>query len=282
MPVRASSTHVRLERLREAVRALEAAEQFDEALRAIRESGLVPADPNGFQPEIARLKRAARLEESYRRARAAHEAGDGDAATLLSAVVAIEPRYKDAAARLHEAVSGASVQGLRTEADASREAAARLRERLDRLARTRNRLAWLACAQGVLLLVLGWTSLRRGPAGGGMKVRQAESVAAASVKSSEGASPNVAPPVVVPAVKPATEEPRPAAPSTARPEASAAAVPDPPQPSVEDDPPLDLHGPCHRIGDKCSSSAECCFGSLCFGTSCQDTRRTVVFGSYRP
>ncbi len=272
-----------LERLREEVSRLEEAEQFAEALQAIRDSGLVPADPAGLQPDIARLRQASRLQASYRRARAAFEAGDEEAGALLATVVAVDPTYKDAARLLYETVSGGRVAGLEAELAASREAASLAEAQRDRLARGRARLLRVAVAQGIVLCalcaLLGWASRRRPPSPANGSAHQAPSGEARAARRSASGLPE--------AIAPTTMGNGPTSPGPAAPIAQAATPPIEGSPAATSTPapedrPLELDGPCHPIGESCWSTAQCCFGSMCYGTTCQDTRRTIVFGQYRP
>jgi uncharacterized small protein (DUF1192 family) len=258
------------ERLLDEVRRLEQAEQFAAALQAIRDSGLTSTDAASLQPEIARLKQAARLQALYQRARAALQAGDEEAARLLSAVVAVEPGYKDAAKLLYERLSGVSVADLEARIAASQEAASRVEAERDRLARGRARLVWVAGAQGVILcLLVGGTAWRGAPPGAADgRARPGPSGGAQVARPAPPASPEALTPV-------------PAASTTQAGAASGAAAPAVTTSSREGPPP-ELDGPCRSIGASCSSTVQCCVGSVCSGTTCQDARKTIVFGQYRP
>ena len=273
------------ERLRDEVRRLEQAEQFTAALRAIRESGLTSRDPEGLRPDIARLKQAARLQASYGRACAAQKAGDGEAAALLSAVVAVDPRYRDAAKRLYEAVSGVSVGGLEAEVGAAREAASRVEAQRDRLARGRGRLMWVAGAEGIVLCsLLGWMAWHRPPLPS--PAVNARSLAAQGVEARNARPPRAGSPEVLSTVAfQSTAHAEPAPGAVEKPSASiapASLASPAPGASLEGPPPPELEGPCRRIGASCSSTLDCCWGSMCYGNVCQDSRRTIVFGQYRP
>ena len=277
------------ERLRDEVRRLEQAEQFAAALQAIRDARCAGAELASMQPDIARLKLAARLQASYQRATAALEAGDGEAARLLAAVVAVDPRYKDAARLLYETVSGGRVGDLQAEAAASREALSQNEAARHRLARGRVRLAWVAGALGalgvVLCALLGWMAWRRPPSSRPAAGREVLASAAApslapDALTTTGQTPT--PPAELLAEQAAPSplpqaSPRDANRPVSVPGSTASAL----GASADDPPSLDLDGPCRRIGQSCWSSTQCCFGSLCYGTECQDTRRTIVFGQYR-
>jgi hypothetical protein len=269
-----------LQRLREEVRRLEEAERFTEALQAIRSSGLASTEP-AIQPDIARLRQAARLQASYRRACQALEAGEEEAAALLAAVVAVDPRYKDAAQLLYETVSGGRVAGLEAEVAASREAASRVEAQRDRLARGRARYRWVALAQAVVLCalcgLLGWTSRRRPPSPAAVRSVAAASSGGATVTMEVAPAPPGTEGVIVSAAPP------PAATGAAAQQGVVSSLPGTTAPGAapEDGPP-EPEGPCHTVGESCWSTTQCCFGSMCYGTTCQDTRRTIVFGKYRP
>ncbi len=270
------------ERLRDEVWRLEQAEQFTAALQAIRESGLASRDPEGLRPDIARLKQAARLQASYGRACAAQKAGDAEAAALLSAVVAVDPRYKDAARRLYEAVSGVSVGGLEAEVGAAREAASRVEAQRDRLARGRWRLMWVAGAEGlVLCCLLGWMAWRRPPLPS--PAMNARSLAAPGIEARGAQPPRSGSPEVLATV--AFRPTEPVHDAIEKPSASiapASLASPAPGASLEGPPPPEVEGPCRRIGASCASTLDCCWGAMCYGNVCQDSRRTIVFGQYRP
>jgi hypothetical protein len=268
--------------LLEEVRRLERAERFAAALQAIRDSGLTSTDRADLQPEIARLKQAVRLQESYQRAREALEAGEGDAALRLAAVVAVEPQYKDAAKLLYEAVSGASVDGLEAEVRASRDAASRIEAERDHLGRGRARLAWVAGVQGVVLsLLVGWMVWRSPRTGAPARTAPPPASAAARVaRPAPSASSTALSPVPEEATTQSVPAPEAVAQGNARSEPSARGSAAPVASS--EGPPPEPEGPCARIGESCSSTGQCCSGSACYGTTCQDSRRTIVFGKYRP
>jgi hypothetical protein len=265
------------ERLRDEVRRLEQAGELTAALQAIRDARLDAADRDGFQPEIARLKQAARLHARYGQAVAAVQAGDAEAAAQMAAVVAVDPRYRDAARLLYETVSGANVGTLTSEVEASREAARRLEAERDRLARGRARLAWLAGAEAVVLgVVLGWLAWGRPPsppADGRTRATaphgDARHAPLAEDASPERRSQEQAPPVV---------ESAPTAEAAGHASAPSASTPG----AAAEGPPPAVDGPCHHVGERCSSTLECCVGAMCYGTTCQDAQRTTVFGPYRP
>jgi hypothetical protein len=272
---------IRRERLLDEVRRLEHAEQFAAALQAIRDSVLTSMDAASLQPDIARLKQAARLQALYQRARAAFQAGEGEAALLLSEVVAVEPGYKDAARLLYETLSGVRVADLEAEVAASRDAVSRIEAERDRSARGRARLAWVAGAQGAALcLLVGWMAWRgppRGAADG--RARSGSSVVAQVAQPASSEAPSPFPAASTTQTALASEA---AGQGSAPGGASVRGAPAVTATASAGDRPPEPEGPCRRIGASCSSTGECCSGSICSGTACQDARRTIVFGQYRP
>lgn len=117
----------------EKVEALEGRGEFEAALDMLRRTGDFFAGLRSWESDIARLERASVIAADYQRATGALQSGDRKAASeLLAKVIAIDPGYKEAAARLYEAVSGVNVEALR-----------RRQERL-------TRFVWAECIVGAV------------------------------------------------------------------------------------------------------------------------------------
>jgi formylglycine-generating enzyme required for sulfatase activity len=100
-----------LDRVRVKVAELEEVEQYEAALDAIRKTGDTYAGITDWAQDVERLKRAAQRRADYQRASGALKAGDRETAMrLLAGVVATDPKYKDAARLLYDAVSDNEVE----------------------------------------------------------------------------------------------------------------------------------------------------------------------------
>jgi tetratricopeptide (TPR) repeat protein len=104
-----------LSRLTQEVLDLEQAEQYEAAREAIHKVGETFAGLKDWTPEIERLTRAAQMLADYQRASGALLARDRETAMrLFAGIVATDPKYKDVAKLLYEAVTGVNVDGLVT------------------------------------------------------------------------------------------------------------------------------------------------------------------------
>lgn len=96
--------------------ALEENEKFAEAYSIIDElTKSYPAEPT-LTPIKKRLEKKSKLNETYQRALGALQSDEADTAIhLFSEIIALEPKYKDAAKHLYQAVSGEDADGMEKE-----------------------------------------------------------------------------------------------------------------------------------------------------------------------
>lgn len=107
-----------LARVQQRLGELEQAEQHATALELIQSVGDTYAGIKDWQPDIERLMRAAHMLANYQRAKGALNDGDKQTATqIISRIVVMDPKYKDAAKLLYEAVSGESVDDLHAQVE---------------------------------------------------------------------------------------------------------------------------------------------------------------------
>lgn len=246
---------MKLDDLMRKLAGLERTEQFAKALEAIHEAGSKFDGLKDWGPEVTRLTRAAEVSASYHQAVGALAKKDEETGIrLLAGIISVEPRYKDAAKLLYEAVSG--VATTTTTAQLGDELQAHAEAARASSAVKQKRLVWaLGVESAAIVGLVGWYVLsptRSVPAA--TSAVPAVSVFALPLTSvpepPQSATPSVS------ADPPPNQAPSGSATATVAPPPAA-------RPAEAPKAPPDKQAPCGRAGASCGPQASCCPGFIC-------------------
>jgi len=240
------------------IQAQEEAGHYSEALETIRQAETNFGALKNWKLDRARIEQAIEMAADYQRAIGAIESGDKKIAeSLLTKIISVEPRYKNAVKALYETVSGHDMDVLLEMSRAGAQS--------DSLRRREKRLRWIAVLESALVVaIVGWIALRPTAP---IIARDGEVILIASnvISALPMLTPGEPSPPPALAVSSPNDEPS-TAPTTASPPPTQT-LPRAPRPSAVPTGTAEKPAMCKPNGGKCLADGDCC-SHLCFKKSC--------------